>query len=692
MLNPDRVLLVDDEPMLLALTGRRLRDKGFDVETCSSGEEALRRIEGEPDRFGIVLLDVMMPGLDGIETLQQIRALDQGAYLPVVMLTARDDPQTTLRALRCGANDYVSKPPDLGILFARMNVHLRLSRALVDLRASEERYSLAAEGANDGLWDWDVVDDRFRAARRWWGTLGLSRVEEGGIALWMDRVHPDDRRRVEQALDRHLKGRMPRLRVEHRLRGANDQWRWVLVRGSCRRTDQGDAVRMAGSITDLSEGRLHDPRTGLPRRDLLVDRIRASIEAPEGGLRTAVISARLEGLEAVARAFGTGAVDGVLAEVAGRLQDAVDDGGRAVLLRGAGHVTPSELAAVVACRREEDAVRAAQRILDALSRSIVLSDKTVRARPRVGVAIADPGEDIPAVDLLDRASAALARTTEGRRRSPTLYDPERHAAVTRRLQLETDLCDALRDGSLHVEYQPVVGLPHGNAVGVEALVRWNHPERGPLPPDEFVPLAEETGLIGALGAFVLEHACDQAAAWRAAGRAVHLAVNVSALEVADPEWVPRLRTILQRSGLPPTDLIIELTEGVFVQDPETVGATLEAVRQLGVRVALDDFGTGYASLSYLRSLPFDLLKIDRSFVAGLPGSDEDAALVEGTLAMAARFGLQVVAEGVETQAQADTLAAMGCQLAQGWHFGRPTSGDAVLNEGAQATVGADLRV
>ena len=304
----------------------------------------------------------------------------------------------------------------------------------------------------------------------------------------------------------------------------------------------------------------------------------------------------------------------------------------------------------------------------------MLSDKTVRARPRVGVAIADPGEDIPAVDLLDRASAALARTTEGRRRSPTLYDPERHAAVTRRLQLETDLCDALRDGSLHVEYQPVVGLPHGNAVGVEALVRWNHPERGPLPPDEFVPLAEETGLIGALGAFVLEHACDQAAAWRAAGRAVHLAVNVSALEVADPEWVPRLRTILQRSGLPPTDLIIELTEGVFVQDPETVGATLEAVRQLGVRVALDDFGTGYASLSYLRSLPFDLLKIDRSFVQRMTPNTVPK-VVESIIALGRSLGHKVTAEGIETVEQADQLRALGCDHAQGFFFARPLDPD-----------------
>lgn len=676
--------------MLLALTGRRLRDRGYIVDTASSGAEALRILGEAPHAYGIVLLDVMMPGLDGIATLQAIRNLDATAYLPVVMLTARDDHRTTLEALRGGANDYVTKPADLQILSARMNVHLRLASTLEALRSSEERYSLAAEGANDGLWDWNIPSDQFRAARRWWSTLGLSEPEEGGVHLWLDRVHPEDRARVDRALDRHLNGRMPRLRVEHRLRGADGDWRWVLMRGTCRRNDDGIAVRMAGSITDLSEGRLHDPRTGLPRRDLLLDRIRTSLHSTEDGLRTAVITARLDGLEAVGRAFGTGVLDGVMAEVAARLQVAVDERSRGAQLRGAGHVSPSELAAVVAIEREEDAVRAARHILQALGRAVVLQNQTVRPRPRVGVALADPNEYVPASELLDRASAALAKASHERRGAPALYDAERHAAVTRRLELESDLADALREGTLEVHYQPVVDLPAGRTTGVEALVRWTHPQRGRIGPDEFIPVAEQTGLIGALGAYVLERACDQAAAWLASGRELDLAVNVSALEVADPEWVPRVRSILGRSGLPASALIIELTEGVFVEDPQTVGATLNAVRELGVRVALDDFGTGYSSLSYLRSLPFDFLKIDRSFVAGLPEGKDDRALIEGTLAMAAGFGLKVVAEGVETAAQAALLASMGCTLAQGWHFGKAVPGDEI--EGPFESASPDLRL
>jgi EAL domain-containing protein (putative c-di-GMP-specific phosphodiesterase class I) len=336
-------------------------------------------------------------------------------------------------------------------------------------------------------------------------------------------------------------------------------------------------------------------------------------------------------------------------------------------------VTPAELALVVFCRREEDSVRLAHRIDEALGAPITVAGHAFRLRPNVGVAISSSTGPGCAAALLDRAIAASERSAGRAASTPVLYDRERHSAACRRLELEAELACALQRGELHVEYQPVVRLPAGEIVGVEALARWDHPERGPIPPDEFVPIAEESGLIGALGTWVLSTACDQAAAWLAAGRPLDLAVNVSAKEVIDPDWLPRLEAALTSSGLPPDRLIIELTEGVFVDRPEAARNTLETVRELGVRVALDDFGTGYASLSYLRSLPFDTLKIDRSFVAGLPDDEDGCALVEAVLAIARRFRLDVVAEGVETVSQSELLANLGCGLAQGWHFGRPVT-------------------
>ena len=672
-----RILLVDDDPMLLALMRRRLGDRGFEVVACSCGEEAVRRVSEEPGAFDLVLMDVMMPGISGIEALDQIRDLHPAAHLPVVMLTARDDQETTLRALRSGANDYVTKPPDLEILLARVAVQLRLSEALEALRSSEERYSLAAEGSNDALWDWQPEADRFTATSSWWASLGLADPGPGSLELWLRRVHPEDRTRVEDALDRHLEGQTTHLRIEHRLRSCDDDWRWVLVRGTSRRDPAGRAVRTAGSLTDLSEQHLHDPTTGLPLRQLLVDRIQSSLERQDTQGHTSVLVAQLDGVEAIARALGPEVRDGAVAEAASILAGTPEQV-RGVLVRGAGHVTPTGLAVVCFCRKEEDAVRLARRLDQALGAPVRIAGHSLRLRPRVGVAISDPSSPRPATTLLEWATAAARQSSEGASSTPVLYDPTRHEAACRRLELEAELASALGRAELHLEYQPVVRLPAGEVVGVEALARWSHPERGRIRPDEFVAIAEESGLIGPLGAFVLQTACDQAASWLAAGRPLDLAVNVSAREVIDPDWLPRLETTLARSGLPPERLTIELTEGVFLDTPRAAGATLDAVRALGVRVALDDFGTGYSSLSYLRSLPFDTLKIDRSFVAGLPGDEDGRALVEAVLAIAHHFGLEVVAEGVETRPQADLLAQLGCELAQGWHFGRPVTADRLL--------------
>jgi len=672
-----RILLVDDDPMLLALMRRRLGDRGFDVVACSSGEQAVQNIEDRPDGFDLVLMDVMMPGISGIEALARIRDVHPAACLPVIMLTAREDQETTLEALRSGANDYVTKPPDLEILLARVAVQLQLVEALEALRSSEERYSLAAEGSYDALWDWQPDADRFAASAAWWAALGLADPGPGSLDLWLRRVHPEDRNRVEDALARHLDGQTTRLRIEHRLRTCDDDWRWVLVRGTSRRDSGGRAARMAGSLTDLSEQRLHDPTTGLPLRELLVDRVEASLERKARDGHTAVLSVQFKGLEGIARAWGPTVRDQAFSEGAALL-DATARELPGVALRGTGHVTPTELALVTLCRREEDAVRLARRLDEVLGAPVGVAGHSLRLRPRVGVAISDPGAPRTANELLEQAATA-SRQPAGVAAAPSLYDPNRHSDACRRLVLVAELATALSRSELHLEYQPVVRLPGGEVVGVEALARWNHPERGRVGPDEFVPIAEESGLIGALGTFVLQTGCAQAAAWLAAGYPLDLAVNVSAAELIEPEWLPRLESILARSGLPPERLTIELTEGVFLDQPNSAGTTLDAVRALGVQVALDDFGTGYSSLSYLRSLPFDLLKIDRSFVAGLPDDEDGRALVEAVLAIARRFHLEVVAEGVETLPQAQLLGSLGCSLAQGWHFGRPMTADRLIS-------------
>ena len=595
-----RILLVDDDPMLLALMRRRLGDRGFDVVACSSGEQAVQNIEDRPDGFDLVLMDVMMPGISGIEALARIRDVHPAACLPVIMLTAREDQETTLEALRSGANDYVTKPPDLEILLARVAVQLQLVEALEALRSSEERYSLAAEGSYDALWDWQPDADRFAASAAWWAALGLADPGPGSLDLWLRRVHPEDRNRVEDALARHLDGQTTRLRIEHRLRTCDDDWRWVLVRGTSRRDSGGRAARMAGSLTDLSEQRLHDPTTGLPLRELLVDRVEASLERKARDGHTAVLSVQFKGLEGIARAWGPTVRDQAFSEGAALL-DATARELPGVALRGTGHVTPTELALVTLCRREEDAVRLARRLDEVLGAPVGVAGHSLRLRPRVGVAISDPGAPRTANELLEQAATA-SRQPAGVAAAPSLYDPNRHSDACRRRAR----ADAGLPGAEPRAQRRDLGLQggelgHGVEDAVDALV------------DAALQVLE--GLLGAL-----EEGRQRVTALVLGRLLLSLGAGEHVLDrlrdLALEELLAALDDVAQRGEREEALLLLlllvddlgerhgrEILAGAVVDDPH-VDATLHhvgdlvegdvarplGVVELAVGVALDDFG------------------------------------------------------------------------------------------------------
>ena len=442
-------------------------------------------------------------------------------------------------------------------------------------------------------------------------------------------------------------------------------WHHAAMRGS-----DGARTAVVSHCIDVTERRRaeedlqwraeHDALTGLPNRRLLTHRLGAALRAAEP---VAVIVIDVDQLNVVNDSLGHGAGDQVLRTVAARLAGLVRPGDLLARLGG------DDFGLIVSGTvREDAALGVARRIEQALAAPLDVDGRQVYVTASLGIRLPD-GLDIDADAVLRDADAALHRSAEGGAGAIAVFDRSMHRSVRDRLEIERGLRAALQDEQLHLAYQPVVRLGDGRAVGVEALLRWTHPERGPVPPDQFVPVAEQNGTILAIGEWALNAACREVASW---GGDVGVAVNVSARQLVSSRLVDAVARALDASGLAPGRLCLEVTETAVLSDPVATAATLAGLKALGVHLAVDDFGTGTGSLHQLRTLlPVDILKIDRSFVSGIAVDDHDAGIVEGVIGLGHSLGLSVVAEGVETDEQAGLLREWGCQHGQGYVFARP---------------------
>lgn len=671
----DHVLIVDDEPVLSSVLARRLRARGFVVTTANSGPEALVLIDEEP--FDLIMLDVMMPGMTGPEVLGRIRERWTKADLPVLMLTSRSDSDTIVQALENGANDFLQKPCSLPVLIARVRAHIEARRATEAMRRSEERYALAAQGSRDVLWDWSPPDDRVYLAPGCEGFIPVPDGEafEGPMSIPLSRVHPEDLQRTKDRVQAVILGETDAIYTELRMRSTDDkEWIWLLLQGAAVRDPDGQVARMAGSISDRSEIGLHDNSTGLPNRRLFLDLLEEEVARGQGaGWLPTVLVMSLARVDRVASTLGPDGTEALLSLAAQRLLRAIAsvetlglDPQVTTLCRVSDHQFAVSL---TGAHSPEEATRVAAAFREVLVEPYRIRGLDIRCGATVGLA---PAERVGKVqDALAHASTAavLARTLpEGL----AVFSAEAHREEIDRMALEADLAVALVEGGLHLVYQPIVDLRTGWPCAVETLCRWNHPTRGFVRPDVFVAIAEGAGLASALGEWVLEQACRDAAAWQAPDRTpIRVSVNISPHQFEDPAFVPAVRDTLARTGLDPRRLELELTERVFAQDTARIQATLQELRDLGVRTSLDDFGTGYSSLSYLVAFRFDVLKIDRSFVSGLPQDTAAGAITRAALAMAHELELEVVAEGIEEEPQAGFLQSIGCDMGQGWLYSRP---------------------
>ena len=669
-LRPDGVYFENDALLLfhpIKLSTERIGS----VLLVSSMSESRTRFK----RYvGIVMLVLLASLLFSLLVMGRLQRIITGpiAYLSAVAQRISTEKNYSLRAHK-RAND------EIGSLVDSFNDMLSQIQVREDsLRESEERYALAAQGANDGLWDWKPSTAEIYLSSRWKEMLGYTDAEiQSKPEEWFGRIHPGDRQRVMSEIAGRKSSAGPIFSSEYRIRQKEGGYIWVLCRGIAVFDSSGKIIRMAGSQSDITQGKIVDPLTGLRNRLYFIDRLEAVVDECAGRPDSfAILFLDVDRFKVVNDSLGHETGDQLLMEIADRLHTSVratDVSARLATPSVVARFGGDEFAVLLEnLRFPADAATVAQRILQNFEARFDIRGHIMFATVSIGIALGDSG--VTPRDLLRNADTAMYYAkTKGKARFETFDEGMRERAVAR-MELESDLRKAIEANQFLVYYQPEVSLATLRVVGYEALVRWVHPKRGIVMPGEFLPVAEETGLIVPLGRIVMREACRQMAEWQRdypQHPPLSVSVNLSSRELNNPELVSNIARILHDTGLNPGSLRIEVTEGFILEDQQATAATLRRLQELGISLEIDDFGTGYSSLSRLHEFSFATVKIDRSFVKNLVEETGSAHLVETILLMAKSMGLIVVAEGIETREQLAKLTALGCDFGQGYYFSKP---------------------
>jgi diguanylate cyclase (GGDEF)-like protein len=592
-----RLLIVDDISDNRNILKRRFERRGFDVTEAESGLVAIDLIDQSP--FDLVLLDVMMPGIDGMETLKRIRSRKSPSALPVIMVTAKSESDNIVDALEQGANDYVTKPVDFAVALARVNTQISRRRA-------EQQVALANEG--------------------------------------LRKANEDLERRVEERT--------------RRLIDANQRLKEEIA----------DREELQAKSQYLA---YHDSLTGLGNRLLFKEQLDEALrDVSVTPYPLAVLFLDLDGFKAVNDTLGHSVGDLLLKSIATKLRDLLPSTDRIARLGG------DEFAILqISSQQPTSSTYLAERIIEIVAQPHNIDGHDVTVGASIGIAIARPGE-MNTENLLKSADLAMYSAKSEGRGTYRIFDPQMDAIVQTRRSLERDMRTSLAQGGFELYYQPLVNLQTKRVTAFEALMRWNHKERGAVPPAEFIPVAEDIGLIIQLGEWALRQACVEAMDWP---EDIRVSVNLSPLQFSKGNLVSTVVSALAASGLPASRLELEITESVLLEKSERNIAILNQLRELGVRISMDDFGTGYSSIGYLRSFPFDKIKIDQSFVRDLLVDEGSLAIVRAIASLGVSFGMTTTAEGVETEEQMRCLNLEGCVEVQGYLYSKPVPTSEIAN-------------
>ena len=667
----DTVFVLDNDGTIRFCSGASQRSLGLSPKQME-GRRLHDRVHPEDHaNLDAALLNWGL-GDDKDQRIAEIRVMDaDGDWLP----------------MEASGRDHTDNPAVGGIVVIARDVSHRDDSSW-SLDESHMRLMRATRGSTDALWDWDLKAHEVHYSERWREVLGLDGAgTERRPEAWLDRIHPEDQAAFQALFQAHIDGHSEALDHEHRIRGGDGQYRWILVRGLAVRDSRGRATRVAGSMIDISERKLFDPLTRLPNRTTFKDMVQQLIdkwqETPDHTF--AVMFLNLDRFKVVNDSLGHSSGDRLLIAVARRLETFLREFD--IVARLGGDEFAILLDGLDDCAHVE---RMAVQIKELLTRPIHVGSTELYSTASVGIAVSSKGYSKSA-DMMRDADTAMHRAKQSGRDRHEMFETVMHIETLNHFRMEVDLRRALRRDEFEVHYQPLIDLATGKLSGFEALCRWVHPERGFVSPVEFIPLAEEVGLIAPIDRFVLGQAAAQAREWQLGHQHasdLHICVNVSSKQFSRDDLVSHVAEVLEQSELDPRSLKLEITESAIMDNPDRAEEILWDLRELGVRLALDDFGTGYSSLGHLHRFPFDVVKIDRSFVSRL-GVDEAAwsgrpkalrsghrrtrnpEIVRTIVTLAESLEMDVVAEGIETALHLDLLRDLGCRFGQGWYFAKP---------------------
>jgi diguanylate cyclase (GGDEF)-like protein/PAS domain S-box-containing protein len=675
------VLVIDDDPFIRLLARDSMEKIGLQVYEAADATAGLAAIGAHaPD---IILLDVVMPGASGFEACRQARQLPNMEFCPIVMLTSLEDTDSVTQAYEAGATDFVGKPINWPLLQHRVRFILKAAASFRSVWKSDLQMANAQRVSSVGSWEWSIVPDIVTWSNEMYRICGVDSATigknyQGFLAL----VHPADRPQVEIAVRAAL-DHGATYDLEHRLLLSDGMVRAVHGKADVVFDVDGKAQSMSGTLQDitqrkLAEERIHylanyDGLTDLPNRNLLEDRMNQAITlARRNSQRIAILCLNLDGFKFINDSYGHAVGNNLLKSVAARIKAAVREsdtvarfGGDAFVLIFPGLVD------------NRDVLRSVQRALGLFAKPFVVDSHALHVTASIGVCLyPDDGENVDV--LLKNADVAMYEAKESGRNCFEFYAQEMGRRIEQYVEMENALRVALEQHQFEVYYQPKVNLGNGKFSGVEALIRWNHPQNGVIQPGIFISLAEKTGLIGPIGEWVMRTACAQAKQWHDMGfDDMSVAVNLSAYQFGQQNVTSLVLRVLADTGLAARHLELELTESMLMSDSESMLAALRDIKAIGVTLTLDDFGTGYSSLAYLKRFPIDVIKIDRSFVRNITTDPNDASLTRTIVLMAKSLKMKTVAEGVETPGQLGFLNAIKCDAVQGYYFSEPVNAAAL---------------
>ncbi|TAN41631.1 MAG: EAL domain-containing protein [Nitrospirae bacterium] len=615
---------------------------------------------------------------------------------------------TAARAVALGEVGYTVSYTDdtelgeLADVFNRMSIALesgytKLHGEIIErrkteeaLRQSEERYALAARGANDGMWDWNLRTNRLYFSDRWKSMLGYDDNEVGNTPEdWFRLIHPVDRKNFEAKVATHLEGHSSHLECEYRITHKDGSLRWMLNRGLAVRDIAGQPYRMAGSQTDITVRKaaeeqllhdaFHDALTGLPNRALFMDRLQHRLQHVikskyrQPAYMFAVLFLDLDRFKVVNDSLGHIVGDHLLAAVSKRLSEAVRPGDTVARLGG------DEFAIILEDLQDRaHAEQITERLQKELPLPFYIDGNEVFTTASIGIALSSAEYERPE-DMIRDADIAMYQVKAKGKANHEVFEAGMYTSTVERLHLETDLRKAVEHNEFIMHYQPIIELSSDRLIGFEALVRWNHPKRGLIYPMEFIPLAEETGLIYPLGEWILNEACRQLHIWQSQNpihTVLKMSVNVSGRQFLQLDLPEKVRRILDKNNLDACSLALEITESIIMEDVDSATNVLVRLRAMGIHIHIDDFGTGYSSLSYINRFPINALKIDRSFVEKMHNDDENLEIIKTIITLAKTLKLDLIAEGLESSLQLTDLKELKCHYGQGFFVSRPMDAEA----------------